>query len=28
MTNWLVSFSKQAKNRVSGWFLWGKAIAC
>ena len=28
MTSRLVGFLKQAKNRVSDWSLWGKAIAC
>ena len=28
MKSRLVSFLKQAKNRVSDWSLWGKAIAC
>jgi len=28
MTCRLVGFLKQAKNRVSDWSLWGKAISC
>jgi len=28
MTSRVVGFLKQAKNRVSDWFLWGKAVAC
>jgi len=28
MKSRLVDFLKQAKNRVSDWSLWGKAIAC
>jgi len=28
MKSRLVGFLKQAKNRVSDWSLWGKAIAC
>jgi len=28
MKSRLVGFLKQAKNRLSDWSLWGKAIAC